>query len=332
VSVGTFATFTVAASGGSPLTYQWYFNGRAITGAASATLTVSPVSVDNAGEYSVRVTNAQGGATSQSAVLGVTSTTKVVGAGSEVGANIVHASGNIYDQVLLQGAAAAVTADPGQVVRVSFVDISKDIVQVEFSGAGTLSLILDSATGPAAPENYNQPTVSYMKGHVGIVITGANETTNVSVFSVGRANAVNQALFQNTVTYDGFADLAYIAISSPTGKFGGLRAANGSFWATRGITGVYAPGVQFTGPVFVGDINASETAVPQIILGSASDVRITGGDLLQTNSAAVRVSGITQLKFAAGSNSHGTLFPAQANQARLEENGVDVTARIVVNP
>jgi hypothetical protein len=332
ISVGNAATFNVVASGGGPLTYQWYFNGRAIEGAAGSALTVSPVNVTNAGEYSVRITNPVGAVTSQSAMLGVTSTAKVTGSGSEVGANIVFANGNVYDQVLLQGAAAAVTADPTQVVRVSFVDLNKDIVQVEFSGAGTLTLTLDSPTGPAAPENYNQPTVAYMKGHLGLVITGANETTNVSVFSVGRGNAVNQALFRSDVTYDGFADLAYIAISSTNGKFGGVRAANASFWATHGMTGIYAPGVQFTGPVFIGDLNASETAVPQILLGSASDVRVTGGDLLQTNNAPVRVSGIAQLKFAAGSSSHGTLIPAQANKARLEQNGIDVTAQIVVNP
>ena len=33
------------------------------------------------------------------------------------------------------------------------------------------------------------------------------------------------------------------------GKFGGLRTSNTSYWSTKGITGVYAPGVEFTGPV-----------------------------------------------------------------------------------
>jgi hypothetical protein len=331
VAAGTVATFTVAATGGAPLTYQWYFNGRAIDGAQAGTLTISPVAVTNAGEYSVRIANGAGSILSQSTVLGVTSTAKVTGAGSEVGPNIPHANGNIYDQVLLEGVAAAVTADPGQVVRISYIDLNKDIVQIEFAGAGTLSLIMDGATGPNPPENYNQ-SVGYMKGHAGIVITGANETTNVAVFSVGRANAVNQALFKDSVTYDGFADIAYIAITSTDGKFGGVRTANANYWATRGLTGLLAPGVQFTGPVWVGNINAMETATPQLVIGSGADVRVTGGDLLQTNGQPVRVSGITQLKFTAGSNSHGALFAAQANKGRLEQNGVDVTTQIVVNP
>lgn len=332
VPIGSVASFSVAAAGVVPLGYQWLFNGRAIDGAVAATLTVGPMSVANAGEYSVRVTNSAGAATSQSAVLGVTSASKVVGSGSEVGPNIVHPNGNIYDQVLLQGAAAAVSADPGQVVRISFIDLNGDIVQVEFSGAGTLSLLLDGATGPAPPENYHQPAVGYMKGHAGLVISGADETSNVSVFSVGRANAVDQALFRSDVTYDGFADIAFIAITSANGKFGGVRTANASYFAMRGLTGIYAPEVQFMGPVFVGDINASDSATPVLVLGSGGDVRVTGGNFLQANGRPVRVSGIAQLKFVAGSSSHGAYVAAQPSKGRLEQKGTDVTVQIVVNP
>ena len=55
--------------------------------------------------------------------------------------------------------------------------------------------------------NYIQAT-NYMKGHAGIVVTGANVDSNLTIFSVGRGNAVNQGLFRSDVTYDGFADLA----------------------------------------------------------------------------------------------------------------------------
>ena len=78
------------------------------------------------------------------------------GAGAEVGPDIVHANGNTYDQFLLTGPAFSLKADPGQIARASFIDLTNDIVQLEFSGAGTLSIVLDGATGPAAPEAYNQ--------------------------------------------------------------------------------------------------------------------------------------------------------------------------------
>jgi len=134
------------------------------------------------------------------------------------------------------------------------------------------------------------------------------------------------------VLYDGMADLAYIAILSTNGKFGGVRTANASYYAAKGLTGLYAPGVQFAGPVYVGDLSASDAATPVLLLGAAGETRITGGDLFQANLQPVKVSGITQLKFTNGVTSQNVPQPAQANQAQLLQNGVDVTAQIVVNP
>jgi hypothetical protein len=331
--IGSPVTFSASASSTTTPQWQWQQNGAAITGATQSSYSIASPQPTAAGIYTAVATTTTGSATSSPAIFGVSSTQKTTTGGSEVGINISHPNGNVYDQVLLQAADVAVTADPGQVVRLSFIDLSNDIVQVEFAGAGTLNLVLDNPTGPAAAENYVQPDIRYMKGHAGIVIVGANETTNVSVFSVGRANAVNQSLFRSDVTYDGLADIAFIAILSPTGKFGGLRAANTSFFATRGLTGVYAPGVAFTGPVFVGDISASDAATPVIRLGATTQpVQINGGDLLQANNRAVQISGFTQLQFVDGSTSHGALLTAKTNRARLEQDGVDVTTQVVVNP
>ncbi len=331
VAPGGTTTLTGAGTGTPAPTYQWRRNGVDIAGATAADLTLSNFDVASAGAYTLVLINSAGSTVSQPAVVSLASTAKVAGAGTEVGQDIRHPTGNIYDQILLTGAAATITADPGQVTRISYIDLNDDIVQVEFAGAGTLTLLLDAATGPALPKKYNQ-SVEYMKGHATILIVGANETTNASVFSVGRANAVNQALFRDSETYDGFADIASISISSVNGKFGGLRTANGSYFNTTGTVGVNAPGVEFTGPVFVGDIDASGTATPYLTLGGGADVRITGGNLFQSNRAAVQVSGITQLKFTAGTTSHGVPLTAQTNQARLMQNGTDVTTQIVVNP
>ena len=332
-AAGSTATLTAAAGGAASPSFQWQLNGSELAGAPNSTLTLANVQPANTGIYTARVTTTGGTATSNAAILGVTSTVKLIGPGTEF-PDIFHAgTGFTYDQILLGGAAASVTADSalGQILRISYLDLNDDIVQVEFSGPGTLSLVLDAASGPTLPAKYNQAT-TYMKGHAGIVLTSATANTNLTVFSVGRANAANQGLFRSDVTYDGLADIAFIAITSTDGKFGGVRAANASLFATKGFTGIYAPGVQFTGPVFVGDLNAIGEATPVLILGSGSDVRVAGGDLLQNNNRAVQVSGIAQLKFTAGSDSHGTAISAKTNLARIEQNGVDVTAQIVVNP
>jgi hypothetical protein len=263
--------------------------------------------------------------------LAVPAGVKVIGSGTEVGSNIVHQNGNVYDQVLLQGTSATIRADAGQVTRMSYIDLNDDIVQVEFSGAGTLSLVLELATGPAAPTKYNQPTVQYYRGHAHIVVAGADATTNVSVFSVGRGNAVNQALFPAGETYDGMADIAVIGVHSNTGAFGGVRTANVLYQNSRGLIGVYAPGVTL-GLLYVGEITAFTTGTPVMLVGGCSDVRLTGGDLAQPNNAGVQISGIARMPFMDGSTSHNLILAAQPCRGRLMENGVDVTTRVAVNP
>jgi arabinan endo-1,5-alpha-L-arabinosidase len=333
VDAGSSITFNVTSTDSPPLAYQWLKNGLGIAGATNASLSVTNVQPGDAGVYSAIVT---GAATNLSdpAAIGIATLGKVLGSAEEVGPNILHPNGNIYDQVLLQGTAATITADPGQITRVSYIDRTDDIVQVEFSGAGTLSITLEDSSGPAPPIEYNQASISYMRGTARIVIAGANDTTNVSVFSVGRLTAVNQALFRTDVTYDGWADIASIVILSANGQFGGVRTANTHYSAARGMTGIYAPRVEFTGPVYVGGITATDVAAgPVLLLGSADgDTLVTCGDLRQPNGQPVAVSGLTQLKFVAGTNSHGVPAPALANQARLQQDGADVTDQIVVNP
>ncbi|HWA88174.1 MAG TPA: S8 family serine peptidase [Opitutus sp.] len=352
VAAGSSVTLSASATSTATVTYQWQLNGNDLPGATGASLTVSNLQSADAGIYTVAATG-DASVTSSPAIVGVTTDQKVIGAATALEPHdIKHPNGNIYDQVLLTGAAASITADPGQATRLSYIDLNDDIVQVEFTGHGTLSLALDDASGPAAPALYNQPGISYMKGHAHIVIAGADETTNVSVFSVGRltafdptgafnfllpvSDANNPANNGNPLftghpvsSYDAFADIASIAIASADGKFGGVRIADSHCWSDAGLTGIYAPGVQFAGPVYVGNISAYDTAAPVLLLGAASDVRITGGDLSQPNGAAVQVAGITQLRFTAGTDSQGHVLPAQSNHALLEENGADVTSKIV---
>ncbi len=326
-TTGGSVNLTATTVGSTSPALQWTRNGTAIAGATGSTLTVANVQSAQAGVYSAVVNPTR---IAPLTVLGITSTAKVVGSATETGPNIfVPANGFTYDQVLLQGAAATVTADAGQIVRVSYVDLTNDIVQVEFSGAGSLTLNLDNATGPATATNYTQPSVSYMKGHGSIVITGANETTNLAVYSLGILTAGDPTILRSGVTYDGMADLAYVAIASANGKFGGLRTANASYYGTKGITGVFAPNVQFTGPVYVGDINAFDAATPVLVIGSASDVRVTGGDLLQANGSHILVDGLSSVQLTAGTTSQGTAQPVQPVRGLLERNGVDVTSQLV---
>jgi glucose/arabinose dehydrogenase len=74
VAVGQSATFTVAASGTAPLSYQWRRNGGNIAGATAASYTLASAQLaDNGAVFDVVVTNGFGSATSNTATLTVTS-------------------------------------------------------------------------------------------------------------------------------------------------------------------------------------------------------------------------------------------------------------------
>jgi len=72
VTVGQTATFTVAATGTAPLTYQWQKNGAAVSGATSASYTTpATTSADNGAQFVVVVSNSVGSLTSIAATLTV---------------------------------------------------------------------------------------------------------------------------------------------------------------------------------------------------------------------------------------------------------------------
>jgi uncharacterized repeat protein (TIGR01451 family) len=73
VTAGGNVSFSVAASGSAPLSYQWLLNGTNITGATGASLSISNVQPRQAGTYSVIITNLAGSTNSSGAQLIVVS-------------------------------------------------------------------------------------------------------------------------------------------------------------------------------------------------------------------------------------------------------------------
>lgn len=70
--LGQTATFSVAASGTAPLSYQWSKDGSPIAGATQTTYVTAPVQASDSGQkFSVRVSNAAGSIDSASAALAV---------------------------------------------------------------------------------------------------------------------------------------------------------------------------------------------------------------------------------------------------------------------
>ena len=349
VQSGTAIALSVAASG-DDLTYQWYTGNSGdtaspVAGATGSTLITGALTTST--NFWAQVTNTGGSTDSDTAVITVAAPPLPLvldGSGDIAGEDIQHPNGNVFDQVLLTGAFVQLQAKPGQITRVSFMDENEDIVQVEFSGTGTFTVTLDPTTflPPALPPRYNQQ-VEYVTGKPSVVIEGADANTFFSIFTVGKINAVNQALFPEGQVYDAQADVTLVEVISSTGM-GGMQLSNTVFSGSTGKTGVDASGVPIAVRLTVGDIDASGDAIPHILFGEGSftvaagnpGLRITGGDLAQTNDAAVVVaeSGsttpgfetlITQNNF----KSDETPQPTQSiNATFANEDGDEITVTV----
>ncbi len=334
---GGTAQMSVDAAGATG--YRWHRNGRPLD-ATSSVLSLAAVAPADAGLYDCVVTAASGDALSRPFVLGVQPTVGNRTAGAvatrEEWRDIHHPNGAIYDQFLLTGTAGTFTADPNQIARMSFLDPRGSIVQVEMSGAGAITVVLDpaTATGPKAPELYNQPGIEYMQGKATLILSGADQTTHFTVYSVG--TATNPGVTRPDAPYFGWADVAAAGIVSSDGKLGGIHQGNARYNASLGHTGLYAPGVLAVGGLaVVHTVEASEAAQPYLFFGASGtvDLKIAGGSLGQANGDAVTVSGLRRLEMGAGRDSCGRDAPAQALGAALVNAfGSDVTATLVTGP
>ena len=349
VASGATATLSVAASG-DDLTYQWYTGNSGdtaspVAGATTGTLTTSALTASTS--FWVQITYTGGTANSDTAVITIaTPAVPLVleGTGDVAGENIQHPNGNVFDQILLTGESIRLLARPNQITRVSFMDETEDIVQVEFSGAGNFTLTLDPTTflPPAIPPRYNQ-AVEYVTGRPSVVIDGADANTFFSIFTVGRINAVNQALFPEGQVYDAQADVTLVEVINSTGM-GGMQLSNTVFSGSTGKVGIDARGVPIAVRLTVGDIDADGDAVPHLLFGEGSftvaagnpGLRITGGDLVQTNGASIVVAesgsttrGFDRLITQNNFKSDNTPQPTQTiNATFINEDDEEITVEV----
>lgn len=92
---GSNATFSVTAIGAQPLIYQWMFYGTNLAGATSSSLTLTAVTTNDNGPYSVTVTNAFGSTNSDVAVLTVNPFTEPPTITGEPQSQIVNVGENV---------------------------------------------------------------------------------------------------------------------------------------------------------------------------------------------------------------------------------------------
>jgi hypothetical protein len=161
---------------------------------------------------------------------------------------------------------------------------------------------------------------------------------------VGTINAVNQSIFTPATVYDGVADVAFLEVVDSSGV-GGIQCANTRFSNSTGKVGIDAAGVPIATQILVGDIDATNEADPFLLFGDGSffapaanpGMRITGGDLAQSNGKAITVAegGSNKAVFStliAQNNfkSDGTPQPTQGiNATFINEEGDNIFIIVV---
>lgn len=134
VTLGQTATFTVVATGSTPLAYQWYRGSSPITGATAASYTTaSTTSAENGTSFHVVVSNSKGSVTSSNATLTVVSATDTT-------APTVSATESGTSGTITLGATATDN------VGVTKVEWYLDSVQKGTDTTSPYSLALDSTT------------------------------------------------------------------------------------------------------------------------------------------------------------------------------------------
>jgi hypothetical protein len=171
------ATFSVAASGTPPFTYQWLKNGSGITGATSSSYTTPPMSIFDSGAiFSTRVTNAGGSATSAGAILTVNAPGQLTPSLSSLN------FGNVVTQAI--GTLTVSVTNSG--------GTSVTILNTTVSGAG---LMASGGSGsPLAPGQstsflvtFAPETTGAVAGSLFISSTAANSPTTILLSGIGVA-------------------------------------------------------------------------------------------------------------------------------------------------
>lgn len=179
IVAGASASFVVVATGTGPLSYQWkrgtnnLVNGAGVSGANTATLTVTGAQLAQAGSYIVVVANSVGTATSQPAILSVQSpptiasqpTNRTIAAGSCVVFSVQAGGSPPYTYQWKKGAVALVNGP--NITGANSTNLS--LCNVQLGDAGTYSCVVTNAVGTAtssaatltvnnAPQIASQPT------------------------------------------------------------------------------------------------------------------------------------------------------------------------------
>jgi hypothetical protein len=216
VTVAGTAIFTVQVAGTPPFTYQWAFDGTNLAKATNATLTLTNVTTNQSGLYTVTVSDPYGMAVSSPALLTVLPASIVLNGGFETGdLTDWTLSGNTEGTVVVEGSSYTHSGDFG--VQSGPVGSPVYISQALATAPGQLYLLSCWVNNPeGATPNLFQATWN------GTVIVNQTNITvtnwtnfQAAVLATG-ASAVLTFVIQDNPAYLGLDDISVVALQRPS--------------------------------------------------------------------------------------------------------------------
>ena len=189
VAAGQSASFSVAATGTAPMTYQWSKNGAAIGGATSSTYTTpAETSADNNAGFKVTVSNAAGSATSTAATLTVGASTLLL--------NSSVSSLNFGNVTLPNSSAQPVTLTNAGNSSVTISNVS--VSGAGFNATGVSGVILTPGQTATLTATFAPAAAGGVTGQITVASNAANSPDTISLSGTG-VTAVSHSVALNWV-------------------------------------------------------------------------------------------------------------------------------------
>lgn len=263
VNAGVNVVLTVNATGSQPLYYYWLTNGVYFGGATNSTLTLTNISVTNAGAYSVFVTNAYGSATSTNAQVDVngmpffltfpTNTFAFTGENAAFSATVYSTTPLSYQWYFEGTAISGATNLSVVLTNVTTNSVGYYFLQAANQYASELGIggYLTVLPLPSPTLNFESPVFTSTNVTAGVSYLANGVETNLSFSILYNAALATSAVFYPTNLPPGTG----VAISNAPGGLGialtlppsqpfGVGSTNigqVSFTLVSGLTNTYAP-------------------------------------------------------------------------------------------
>ncbi|HKS37842.1 MAG TPA: immunoglobulin domain-containing protein, partial [Verrucomicrobiae bacterium] len=240
---GENAPFAVVTAGGQPQSYQWRFNGSILPGQTNTSLLVANVRTNDAGAYSVQVSNLVGSATSANAILTVVAppprfvvapSNQVASFGSDVRWDVVTTGASplgyqwYFNNVALPGA-----GEPSLL-----------ITNVDSNLAGSYQVVVSNAFGSIT----STPAQLTLRVGPNVVIWGTNDFVRAVPADLTNAVAISASKHvlalrdDSTVLAWGWNDQGQTAVPAGLSNVVAVSAGSGHSLALRNDGHVFAWG------------------------------------------------------------------------------------------